>query len=86
MRNEINISDLIVFSDGLKVLVMGVYQYEKETYLLVRRVNEAETITEGNSFFLKVLSEPDNIECVFVDDEETVLSLMNLVKNYCKDE
>lgn len=78
MHNEINISDLIKLSDDLKVLVIGIYEYENENYLLVRRVNDMETITIGDSFFLKILDNSKEIECEYVGDDSLIYSLMKM--------
>lgn len=85
MRSDISISDLLSFSDGLKVLVMGIYEYERDSYLLVKRVNETETITIGSSFFLKVKNNKDTLECEYVKDDSLIYCLMEIVKT-CHEE
>ena len=85
MQTEINISDLITFSDDLKVLVIGVYVYEDDTYLLVKRVNETETITIGDSFFLKVQRDENELECEYVRDDFLIYSLMEIVRKHYAD-
>ena len=82
MHSEINTNDLITFSDGLKVLVMGKYVYEElehknAEYLLVKQVNETETIALGDAFFLEVIEDDIGFSCEYVTNPERIYSLMS---------
>lgn len=81
MHSIINENDLVAFSDGLKVLVMEIYKYENEDYLLVKQVNSSETITIGNAFFLKVVNGKNDFECEYVEDDDLIYSLMDKMRN-----
>lgn len=87
MNNMINVDDLITFSDGLKVLVMGKYEYgesehDKAEYLLVKQVNETETMTIGNAFFLKInrVGNAEDFDCEYIRDDKLIYALMSVIK------
>ncbi len=85
MCSGINENDLVTFSDGLKVLIMEKYHYDNDEYLLVKQVNSAETITIGKSFFLKVISSEEGVECEYVKDDELIYSLMDQMRRRSTD-
>ncbi len=87
MYNTININDLITFSDGLKVLIKGKYEYgdqkyEKAEYLLVKQVNETETMTIGTPFFLRInkAENADSFDCEYIKDDKLIYALMGVMK------
>jgi len=77
MCSGINVNDLVTLSDGLKVLIIDKYKFDKDEYLLVKQVNSSETITIGKAFFLKVVSSQEGIECEYVKDDGLIYSLMD---------
>jgi len=70
-------NDLIIFSDGLKVLVLGSYDYKEKLFILVKKVNETETIAVGDAFFLEVIKEKNGFKCEYVEDAGKIYALMS---------
>lgn len=80
MRSNFYEGELIVFSDGLKVLVLQSFDYEGKAYIYVKRVNETETIAIGDAFFLELITDNDDFECKYVKNAEHIYALMSEMK------
>ena len=80
MRSNFYEGELIVFSDGLKVLVLQSFDYKGKTYIYVKRVNETETIAIGDAFFLELITDNYDFECKYVKNAEQIYALMSEMK------
>ena len=80
MRNSFYEGELIVFSDGLKVLVLKAFGYKGAKYIYGKRVNKKETIAIGDAFFLEVVNDNEDLECKYVNDAAQIYALMSEMK------
>lgn len=80
MRSNFYEGELIVFSDGLKVLILRAFDYKGAKYIYVKRVNEKETIAIGDAFFLEIINDNGEFECEYVKNAEQIYALMSELK------
>lgn len=80
MRGNFYEGELIVFSDGLKVLVLKAFVYKGSKYIYGKRVNEMETIAIGDAFFLEIVNDNEDFKCKYIKDAEQIYALMSEMK------
>lgn len=80
MQRNFYEGELIVFSDGLKVLVLNAFDYKGKKYIYVKRVNETETIAIGDAFFLEINNDNEDFGCRYVKNAEQIYALMTEMK------